>query len=197
MWFWTQNPFFFHWFLLPLSVSQLLWISKVSCGMNMSLAKYQYLGAEISGKFVKQNKVGEYLVFSLFSYRRPPPPSNHYHLLFAQRVLGKPQNFTFWLSKICICSIPTWAGGNRRVPCRAAGIKGTSLTQSGILENRISPFDFQKFAHCKFGSQRNSGKQIVRCSGIWALKSWVVNENFLEDMMGSVCKRCFFTGACS
>ena len=45
--------------------------------MNILLVKYQYLEAQISGKFVKQKKVGEYLVFSLFSYRhqRPPPLS--------------------------------------------------------------------------------------------------------------------------
>ena len=67
--------------------------------MNILLVKYQYLEAQISGKFVKQKKVGEYLVFSLFSYRhqRPPPLSlsNHYHLLFCKRGLGKPQNFIF------------------------------------------------------------------------------------------------------
>ena len=34
--------------------------------MNMPLAKCKYLEAQISGKPVNENKVGEYLVFSLF-----------------------------------------------------------------------------------------------------------------------------------
>ena len=80
--------------------------------MNILLVKYQYLEAQISGKFVKQEKVGEYLVFSLFSYRhqRPPPLSlsNHYHLLFCKRGLGKPQNFIFWLPNSNSSKLISW-----------------------------------------------------------------------------------------
>ena len=80
--------------------------------MNILLVKYQYLEAQISGKFVKQKKVGEYLVFSLFSYRqqRPPPLSlsNHYHLLFCKRGLGKPQNFIFRLPNSNSSKLISW-----------------------------------------------------------------------------------------
>ena len=67
--------------------------------MNISLAKYQYLEAQISGKFVKQNKVGEYLVFSPFSYRRQPGHQQHNASLEPATISfsanPRPCNFTF------------------------------------------------------------------------------------------------------
>ena len=92
--FWQESSYLFTLFLF----------FYVPGSMNILLVKYQYLEAQISGKFVKQKKVGEYLVFSLFSYRqqRPPPLSlsNHYHLLFCKSGLGwKTSEFHLLTSK--------------------------------------------------------------------------------------------------
>ena len=100
--FWQESSYLFTLFLF----------FYVPGSMNILLVKYQYLEAQISGKFVKQKKVGEYLVFSLFSYRqqRPPPLSlsNHYHLLFCKRGLGKPQNFIFRLPNSNSSKLISW-----------------------------------------------------------------------------------------
>ena len=73
----------------------------------MLLAKYKYLKAQIFGKFVKQNKVGEYLVFSLFSYRRLRPPHlpRTTTICFSHNAtsLESPQNFTLLTFKNILC----------------------------------------------------------------------------------------------
>ena len=59
-----------------------LWV-----GVPLELAhmtKYQYLEAQISEKFVAQNKVSEHVVFSLYFLIGRTTSSNCYHLLFCK-----------------------------------------------------------------------------------------------------------------
>ena len=107
--------------------------------MNILLVKYQYLEAQISGKFVRQKKVGEYLVFSLFSYRhqRPPPLSLSRTTTICFSANAALENLRISSFDFQIQTVPnSFLGRKKLLRNVGTGCKGSSIYHCGYHSNK-------------------------------------------------------------